>query len=300
MVFNALPIFHSFGLTVGTLLPILAGIKTFFYSSPLHYRIVPELVYDTNATIMFGTNTFLSNYARFAHAYDFYSVRYIFAGAEKLDEETRKVWSEKFGVRIFEGYGTTETSPAISTNTPMHNKPGTVGRLMPGIKFKLEEIEGITDGKKLLVKGPNVMKGYLLASNLGVIIPPQDGWYDTGDIVAIDDKGFISIKGRVKRFAKIAGEMVSLTATEINIAKIDPKSAHATVAIPDAKKGEQIILMTTSQTLKRVDISAYFRENQITELAVPKEIMAVENLPLLGTGKIDYVKVKELTKRAFS
>ena len=187
VVFNALPIFHSFGLTVGTLLPILAGIKTFFYSSPLHYRIVPELVYDTNATIMFGTNTFLSNYARFAHAYDFYSVRYIFAGAEKLDEETRKVWSEKFGVRIFEGYGTTETSPAISTNTPMHNKPGTVGRLMPGIKFKLEEIEGITDGKKLLVKGPNVMKGYLLASNLGVIIPPQDGWYDTGDIVAIDD-----------------------------------------------------------------------------------------------------------------
>ena len=300
VVFNALPIFHSFGLTVGTLLPILAGIKTFFYSSPLHYRIVPELVYDTNATIMFGTNTFLSNYARFAHAYDFYSVRYIFAGAEKLDEETRKVWSEKFGVRIFEGYGTTETSPAISTNTPMHNKPGTVGRLMPGIKFKLEEIEGITDGKKLLVKGPNVMKGYLLASNLGVIIPPQDGWYDTGDIVAIDDKGFISIKGRVKRFAKIAGEMVSLTATEINIAKIDPKSAHATVAIPDAKKGEQIILMTTSQTLKRVDISAYFRENQISELAVPKEIMAVENLPLLGTGKIDYVKVKELTNRAFS
>ena len=195
---------------------------------------------------------------------------------------------------------TTETSPAISTNTPMHNKPGTVGRLMPGIKFKLEEIEGITDGKKLLVKGPNVMKGYLLASNLGVIIPPQDGWYDTGDIVAIDDKGFISIKGRVKRFAKIAGEMVSLTATEINIAKIDPKSAHATVAIPDAKKGEQIILMTTSQTLKRIDISAYFRENQISELAVPKEIMAVENLPLLGTGKIDYVKVKELSKRAFS
>lgn len=182
----------------------------------------------------------------------------------------------------------------------MHNKPGTVGRLMPGIKFKLEEIEGITDGKKLLVKGPNVMKGYLLASNLGVIIPPQDGWYDTGDIVAIDDKGFISIKGRVKRFAKIAGEMVSLTATEINIAKIDPKSAHATVAIPDAKKGEQIILMTTSQTLKRIDISAYFRENQISELAVPKEIMAVENLPLLGTGKIDYVKVKELSKRAFS
>ena len=300
VVFNALPIFHSFGLTGGTLLPILAGIKTFFYPSPLHYRIVPELVYDTNATIMFGTNTFLSNYARFAHAYDFYSLRYVFAGAEKLDEETRRVWSEKFGVRIFEGYGATETSPALSTNTPMHNKPGTVGRLMPGIKFQLEEIAGISDGKKLLVSGPNVMKGYLLASNPGVITPPQDGWYDTGDIVAIDDKGFISIKGRAKRFAKIAGEMVSLTATEINIAKIDPKSAHAIVAILDPKKGEQLILMTTSQTLKRADISTYFRENQITELSVPKEIIVVENLPLLGTGKIDYVKVKELTNQTSS
>jgi acyl-[acyl-carrier-protein]-phospholipid O-acyltransferase/long-chain-fatty-acid--[acyl-carrier-protein] ligase len=294
IVFNALPIFHSFGLTGGTLLPILAGIKTFFYPSPLHYRIVPELVYDTNATIMFGTNTFLSNYARFAHAYDFYSLRYVFAGAEKLDEETRKIWSEKFGVRIFEGYGATETSPALSTNTPMHNKPGTVGRLMPGIKFKLEEITGIADGKKLLVSGSNVMKGYLLASNPGVITPPLDGWYDTGDIVAIDDRGFISIKGRAKRFAKVAGEMVSLTATEINIAKIDPKSAYAIVAIPDPKKGEQLILMTTSQTLQRADISAYFKENQITELSVPKEIIAVEKLPLLGTGKVDYVEIKNL------
>ncbi len=293
-VFNALPIFHSFGLTGGTLLPILAGIKTFFYPSPLHYRIVPELVYDTNATIMFGTNTFLSNYARFANAYDFYSIRYVFAGAEKLDVNTRKTWSERFGVRIFEGYGATETAPALSTNTPMHNKPGTVGRLMPSIKFKLEEIAGITDGKKLWVWGPNVMKGYLLSSNPGNITPLQDGWYDTGDIVAIDEKGYISIKGRVKRFAKIAGEMVSLTSTEVNIAKIDSKSAHAIVAIFDAKKGEQLVLMTTSQTLKRADISTYFKENQITELSVPKEIIVVEKLPLLGTGKVDYVAVKNI------
>ncbi|MCE3254684.1 MAG: AMP-dependent synthetase and ligase [Rickettsiaceae bacterium] len=294
IVFNALPIFHSFGLTGGTILPILSGIKTFFYPSPLHYRIVPELAYDVNATIMFGTNTFLSNYARFANAYDFYSVRYVFAGAEKLEEETRKTWSEKFGVRIFEGYGATETAPALSTNTPMHNKPGTVGRLAPGIKFKLEEISGIEDGKKLLVTGPNIMKGYLLEKNPGVITRPQDGWYDTGDIVAIDEKGYIAIKGRAKRFAKIAGEMVSLTATETNISKLDPKNSHAIVAIPDAKKGEQLVLMTTNQSLKRADISAYFKENQITELSVPKEIIVVEKLPLLGTGKIDYVTVKEL------
>jgi acyl-[acyl-carrier-protein]-phospholipid O-acyltransferase/long-chain-fatty-acid--[acyl-carrier-protein] ligase len=293
-VFNALPIFHSFGLTGGTLLPILSGIKTFFYPSPLHYRIVPELVYDTNATIMFGTNTFLANYARFAHAYDFYSLRYVFAGAEKLDEETRKIWSEKFGVRIFEGYGATETSPALSTNTPMHNKPGTVGRLMPGIKFKLEGITGITDGKKLLVSGPNIMLGYLLEQNPGIITPPIDCWYDTGDIVDIDDKGYISIKGRAKRFAKIAGEMVSLTATETYLSKLCPESAHAVVAIPDPKKGEQLVLVTTSKTLKRPEISAFFKENQISELGVPKEIIVVEKLPLLGTGKIDYVTVKTL------
>jgi acyl-[acyl-carrier-protein]-phospholipid O-acyltransferase/long-chain-fatty-acid--[acyl-carrier-protein] ligase len=182
----------------------------------------------------------------------------------------------------------------------MHNKPSTVGRIMPGIKIKFEEIDGIVDGKKLLVKGPNIMKGYLLASNPEKIIPPQDGWYDTGDIVSIDENGFISIKGRFKRFAKIAGEMVSLTATEINIAKIDPKSAHAIVAIPDPKKGEQLILMTTSQTLKRADISTFFRENQITELSVPKEIIVVEKLPLLGTGKVDYVKVKELASQTSS
>lgn len=294
IVFNALPIFHSFGLTGGTLLPILSGIKTFFYPSPLHYRIVPELVYETNSTIMFGTNTFLANYARFANAYDFYAIRYVFAGAEKLDEETRKIWSEKFGVRIFEGYGATETAPALSTNTPMHNKAGTVGRLMPGIEFKLEKIPGIEDGKKLLVSGPNIMKGYLLATNPGKITPVKNGWYDTGDIVEIDEKGYISIKGRAKRFAKIAGEMVSLTATESNISKMDPQFSHAIVAIPDPKKGEQLILMTTNAKLKRPDILAYFKTLQITELSTPKEIIFVEKLPLLGTGKVDYVKVKEM------
>ncbi len=299
-VFNALPIFHSFGLTGGTLLPILAGIKTFFYPSPLHYRIVPELIYDTNSTIMFGTNTFLSNYARFANAYDFYSIRYVFAGAEKLDESTRKIYSEKFGVRIFEGYGATETAPALSTNTPMHNKAGTVGRLMPAIKFKLEEIAGITDGKKLLVSGPNIMKGYLLSDNPGNIVPPQEGWYDTGDIVEIDEGGYISIKGRAKRFAKIAGEMVSLPAAETHLSKLSPQNFHAIFAIPGAKKGEQLILMTTDKAIKRGDISAFFKENNITELSVPKEIMVVEKLPLLGTGKIDYVSVKTLALEAFT
>ncbi len=296
IVFNALPIFHSFGLTGGTLLPILFGIKTFFYPSPLHYRIVPELIYDQNATIMFGTNTFLTNYAKFAHPYDFYSIRYIFAGAEKLNEETRKIWSEKFGVRIFEGYGATETSPAISTNTPMHNMPGTVGRIMPGIEIKLQEVPGVVDGKRLLVKGPNIMKGYLLKDHLGKIVPPEDGWYDTGDIVSIDEKGYITIKGRAKRFAKIAGEMISLTSIEHYLNKIQSKALNSVVAIEDKKKGEQLVLITTNKTLTRQEIFSNFKANYLSELWVPKKIIVIEQMPLLGSGKTDYAFIQNLAE----
>ncbi len=296
IVFNALPIFHSFGLTGGTLLPILSGIRTFFYPSPLHYRIVPELVYDTNATIMFGTDTFLSGYARFANAYDFYSIRYVFAGAEKLKEETRKLWAEKYGVRIFEGYGATETSPALSTNTPMHNKPGTVGRLLPGISYELEDMPGIEDGGKLVVCGQNVMKGYLLHDQPGVLVPPSDNKYDTGDIVSVDADGYITIKGRAKRFAKIAGEMVSLTAVETYLAKLWPENHHAVVNIPDAKKGEALVLVTDKHDAERSDISAYAKSQGISELSVPRTIKMVDKVPLLGTGKTDYVKVKELAE----
>lgn len=296
IVFNALPVFHSFGLTGGTLLPLLSGIRTFFYPSPLHYRIVPELVYDTNATILFGTDTFLSGYARFAHSYDFYAVRYVFAGAEKLKDETRKLWSEKYGVRVLEGYGATETSPVIAANTPMQNLGGTVGRLMPGISHKLEPVPGIAEGGKLLVHGPNIMKGYLLADNPGQLIPPEEGWYDTGDIVEVNAEGFISIKGRAKRFAKIGGEMVSLTAVESYLSKLWPDSAHAVVALPDAKKGEQLILLTEQKDAERSAIIAYTKEEGIGELSLPKVIHIIDNMPLLGTGKLDYVAIKELAE----
>ena len=294
IVFNALPIFHSFGLTGGTLLPLLSGIRTFFYPSPLHYRIVPELIYEANATIMFGTDTFLSGYARFANSYDFYSIRYVFAGAEKLKEETRKLWSEKYGVRIFEGYGATETSPVLSTNTPMHNKPGTVGRLLPGIQYKLEDVPGIEDGGKLIVSGPNIMKGYLLADNPGVLVAPENCIYDTDDIVDFDEEGYVTIKGRAKRFAKIVGEMISLTAVETYLAELWPDQQHAVVSIPDSKKGEALVLVTDYTNAKREDISAYTKEHGIGEFSVPKNIKIVDAIPLLGTGKTDYVGVKDL------
>ncbi|MGG7056305.1 acyl-[ACP]--phospholipid O-acyltransferase [Nitrosomonas sp. ANs5] len=293
IVFNALPIFHSFGLTGGTLLPVLSGIRTFLYPSPLHYRVIPELVYDTNATLLFGTDTFLAGYARYAHAYDFYSVRYVFAGAEKLRESTRRLWSESFGVRIFEGYGATETSPILSLNTPMHNQPGSVGRLLPGIRYRLEAVPGIEYGGKLLVAGPNIMQGYYLAEALGVVVPPADGWYDTGDIVEINDEGYLFIQGRVKRFAKIGGEMVSLAAVEEAIGRLWPAYAHAAIQLPDDKKGEQILLVTTHPQADRDAIITFFKQEGMEALGIPKNILPIDQLPVLGTGKTDYVALHD-------
>ncbi len=296
IVFNALPIFHSFGLTAGTLLPLLSGIKTFFYPSPLHYRIVPELVYDTNATIMFGTNTFLAGYARYANPYDFYAIRYVFAGAEKLKDEVRKIWSEKYGVRILEGYGATETSPVISINTPMHNKLGSVGRLLPAINYKIEAVDGIDEGGKLIVNGPNIMKGYLLNDKPGKLQPPANSGYDTGDIVTVDEEGYITIKGRAKRFAKVAGEMISLTAVESYIGKLWPDHQHAVVTVEDKKKGEALVLVTENEKAKRSEMSKYAKKIGLSELYVPRKIEVLNKLPVLGSGKLDYKKVEELVE----
>ena len=289
MVLNALPVFHSFGLTGGVLLPVLSGVKTLLYPNPLHYRIVPALAYDSNATILFGTDTFLAGYARMAHNYDFYAVRYVVAGAERVKDETRKAWIEKFGLRILEGYGATEAGPVIAVNTPMHFKTGSVGRLLPGIEGQIDAVPGIDGGGKLSIRGPNVMAGYLKADQPGVLQPPEGGWHDTGDIVEIDEAGFVSIKGRAKRFAKIGGEMVSLPAVEGYAAQLWPEAQHGAVTRPDAKKGEQLVLFTTQKDAKAADLQAWGRANGIAELAIPRDIRVVEALPVLGTGKTDYV-----------
>lgn len=294
IVFNALPMFHSFGLTVGTLLPVLSGIRTFLYPSPLHYRIVPELVYQTNATVFFGTDTFLRGYARVANPYDFHALRLVGAGAEKVTEETRRLWTEQFGLRILEGYGATETAPVIAFNTTMHCRYGTVGRLMPSIEARVEPIAGIERGGRLHVKGPNVMLGYIRATAPGKIEPVEDGWYDTGDIVALDHDGYVSIQGRAKRFAKIAGEMVSLAAIEEMAATLSPAHKHAAIARPDSHKGEQIILVTEDPAMTRNHYAAEAKAAGITEIMWPRDFIYLEKLPVLPTGKTDYPALQEM------
>jgi acyl-[acyl-carrier-protein]-phospholipid O-acyltransferase/long-chain-fatty-acid--[acyl-carrier-protein] ligase len=295
-LFNVLPMFHSFGLTIGFVLPLVSGVRIFLYPSPLHYRIVPEMVYGVNATIMFGTDTFLAGYARGAHAYDFRSLRYLLAGAEPVKETTRRTYAEKFGLRILEGYGVTETGPALALNTPMFNRFGTVGRLLPGIEVRLEPVPGVAEGGRLYVRGPNVMLGYLRAEKPGVLEPPPGGWHDTGDIVMIDADGFIAIKGRAKRFAKIGGEMISLAAVEALAADLWPDASSGAATIPDARKGERLILVTTRADARRSDMQAFARARGASEMMVPAEVVFVDKLPMLGSGKIDNIALTNFVR----
>ena len=294
----ALPMFHSFGLTAGSLLPIISGSKLFIYPSPLHYRVIPEIAYGQSCTVLFGTNTFLAQYGKFAHPYDFCKVRRVVAGAEKLQDATRELWNDKFGLRIFEGYGATETAPVLSVNTPMNFKRGSVGQLLPGVEFKLIPVPGVEAGGLLHVRGPNLMNGYLKAETPGLLIAPECesgvGWHNLGDIVRVDSEGFLFIQGRLKRFAKIAGEMVSLETPEKLAQTASASFAHACISRFDAQKGEALVLFTTDANLTREQLISAAKQIGAPELAVPRDLRLLSAIPVLGTGKTDYVALNQL------
>ncbi len=302
-VFNALPMFHSFGLVVGTLFPLFEGSKLFLYPSPLHYRVVAEIVYEIGASIMFGTDTFFRGYGRIAHPFDFHNVRFMFGGAEAVKPDTRNMWMERLGIRVLEAYGATECSPVVSANNRIFNRFGSIGKLLPAIEYKIEPVPGIEKGGELVVRGPNIMMGYMLPENPGVLVPLKDGWYHTGDVVEIDEIGFVYIRDRIKRFAKIGGEMVSLNAVLEMVCKAyetDGDFQYGVVAVPHESKGEQIVLATNNKNVTQEGLHAYIRANAMSELYLPRVILYMDKLPVFATGKADNVTLKKIVLEELS
>ncbi|WP_164985108.1 AMP-binding protein [Ammoniphilus sp. CFH 90114] len=292
--FNPLPMFHSFGLTVGTLLPIISGMYSYSFPSPLHYKEIPSLVKTKAATALFGTSTFLEGYEKYAHDDDFRTIRYVIAGAERLKPQVQEKWQSRFGIHILEGYGTTEASPILSLNTPDYQKAGTVGKLLPLVDYFIEPVEGIKEGGKLLVKGPNLMKGYLL-HNTGFV--PRPEWYDTGDVVSVEDDGFVRILARLKRFAKIAGEMISLNHIEQIAATCFKRPEFFAVSVPDERRGERVILFTTYEQASEKELAQYVRSIKQSNILIPYKMIFIETVPVLGSGKTDYVTLTEMAKQ---
>jgi len=296
VLFNPLPTFHCFGLTVGALMPLYLGIKAVFHPTPLQPHEIVRRIKATGATILLSTDTFISQYARAGEQGDLNSLRLAVCGAERLRDETRQLFRRKYSIELLEGYGVTEASPVVAANQPGANRPGTVGHIMHGMDYRLDPVEGIPNAGRLVIRGPNVMLGYIKADNPGVIVPPADGWYDTGDVVSVDQDGFISIKGRLKRFAKIGGETVSLAVVENCASALWPDHCHAAVAVPNGRKGEQIVLVTTNPEASRHDLIGWAHNHGVPELAVPRRIVHADAIPVLGTGKTNYKEVELLAR----
>lgn len=295
-VFNPLPTFHCFGLTVGAILPLVAGVRAIFHPSPLQPREIAGRIQDTQSTILLATDTFIGQYARVAKDGALDSVRLAVCGAERVRDETRAFVRKKFDIEILEGYGATEAAPVVAANSIEFNKPGTVGRLMADMEYELVPVEGIEEGGKLRIRGPNIMLGYMRSSAPGVIEPLPEGWHDTGDICIVDEDDCIRIMGRVKRFAKIGGEMVSLAVVENCASAIWPDEMHAAAAIPDPRKGEQVVLISTAKDVDRAALLAWCQSHGVSELSVPRKVYHVDEVPVLGTGKTDYGAVNRIVQ----
>lgn len=296
--FNPLPTFHCYGLTAGTLWPIFSGHQVVLHPSPLQTKTIAKRIFQTRSTVLFATDTFLQQYMRASADGGLNSLRIAVCGAERVREETRKIAEHRFSFEVLEGYGVTECAPVLAANQPGDIRAGTIGKMLPGIETKLEPVEGLDDAGRLWVRGPNIMKGYISPDNPGELLPLADGWHDTGDVVSVDDEGYYVIRGRLKRFAKIGGEMVSLTVVENCASAIWPEYTHAAAIVPDPRRGEQIVLVTDHPDPKRHELLAWAQTHGVPEIAVPKKIVTTESVPVLGTGKLDYLSVTGVAKEA--
>lgn len=300
-ILNPLPLYHAYSFTAGMILPLITGTRVYLYISPLHYRAIPEIAYRQGCTVLYGTSTLLSYYASRAGPMDFCRLRYVISGGEKLSPEVARLWMEEFGLRILDGYGCTECAPVISLTTPTVYRPGAVGAFLPGVDYRLEKVRGIENGGVLHVRGPNLMLGYYLHDNPGVLQPPRSevgaGWYNTGDVVEVDDEGFVTIRGRVRRFAKIAGEMVALDQVEHVAQQASPDHHHAAVLTMQATGGESTVLFTTDPALDRITLQRAARQLGVQDLTVARRVVHVAELPLLGNGKTDYVTLSQVVEQ---
>jgi acyl-[acyl-carrier-protein]-phospholipid O-acyltransferase/long-chain-fatty-acid--[acyl-carrier-protein] ligase len=312
-ILGVLPFFHAMGLTVTFWMPLAAGVGAVYHYNPLDAKRVGELAGEHAATLLIGTPTFLLAYVRRVEAAQFKSLRVVVAGAEKLREEVAKAFEEKFGVTPMEGYGATELSPVAAVNIPdvrwpgvsqKGSKPGSVGQPVPGVLMKVVDPESgreLPPGESglLLVKGPNVMKGYLGESELTREVL-RDGFYVSGDIAAIDEDGFVTITDRLSRFSKIAGEMVPHIRVEETLQALAGavEQTFVVTAVPDAKRGEKLVVLHTDYP----DLEGLLRKlraSDLPKLWVPSldAFHKVEKFPLLGSGKLDLAALKAAARR---
>ncbi len=291
-----LPYFHVFGYTICLWTPLCLGMTSITYANPLEFKTIAAIIKEERPQLLVGTPLFLEGYARQSDPGDFSSIELAVSGADKCPDSLRKLYKEKHDLEIFEGYGTTETSPVISVNPRDHNKHGSIGIPIPGTEVKIVNYETgedcrIGDTGKIMVKGDGVMLGYLNdveETHLRI----QSGWYDTGDLGAMDEDGFIWHKGRLKRFVKIGGEMISLVAVEETLDAVTPEDVECcAVELPDAKRGSRIVAVTS----KEVDGSEVGKKlsEELPNLALPKKYVTVEEFPRMGSGKTDF---RSLTK----
>jgi acyl-[acyl-carrier-protein]-phospholipid O-acyltransferase / long-chain-fatty-acid--[acyl-carrier-protein] ligase len=299
IIMSILPLFHVFGLMTNFWLPMILGATAVTYANPLDYKTIPKLVKSQKATMITGTPIFYAGYLRESKEGDFETMKTMVGGADKIPDSLREGYQKKHGITLLEGYGTTETSPVISANTLKENKPGSIGRPFPDVHVKITHIETgavLPSGQegKILVKGPNVMKGYyddLEETSFRI----HDGWYDTGDMGLIDEDGYLWHKGRLKRFVKIGGEMISLVRTENVLEKLLPRDIYCCVVeIPDAKKGARLIAAVTGKVNNRELINKM--KEELPAIALPAAFVEFDDLPKMGSGKMDFRTITEMVK----
>ncbi|MEM6847913.1 MAG: AMP-binding protein [Pseudomonadota bacterium] len=294
VMLNPLPMFHSYGLVPGTVLPLVLGRKLVLHPSPLRIREVVDRIAETQANILFATDTFLRQYVRAAGDGMLSCLEFAVCGAERVRPETRETVTRRFGFKVLEGYGVTETSPVLAVNLPDDIRDGTVGQMFHGLDARLDPVEGLAEGHRLSVRGPNVMAGYLQPD--GSITQPPDGYHDTGDVVSIDGEGFITILGRLKRFAKIGGEMTSLVTVENIAGQVWPDALHAASVVNLPGRGEAIVLLTEQDGADASQFLDKLKADGIPQRYMPFRIIGVAAVPVLGSGKTDFVAAQHVAQ----